>query len=84
MAALYKGEAQISVLTNEDDQPVDTSWLGECVYLGQKCYLDTKRCGYEISGENLSWNEFDRNMTEIGTFLLKYREGKIDRVHFMK
>jgi len=51
--ALYIGETQIRVGTNEGDQPVGISWLGEQV--------DND---IQSPGVNLSGMEFNRNMKE--------------------
>jgi len=41
-----------------------TCWLEDWVNLVQKYYLDTKGCGNERPGVNLSWNEFNGNVKE--------------------
>jgi len=54
MAALFRGETQISVATDEEDQSAGTSQSDEQTYLVQKCFLGLKRCGNERSSVNLS------------------------------
>jgi len=45
MAAFYRGETRLRVVTNEGDQNFGTSWLEEGVYLGRTAFIIKKGRG---------------------------------------